>query len=54
MDFTDAPHPAKDLLPGMYALHEETVCRRRTTGGVAWNWNTGLASPVLAGAACSH
>jgi len=54
MDFTDAPHPAKDLLPGMYALHEETVCRRRTTGGVAWNWNTGLASPVLAGAACTH
>ncbi|HTT98617.1 MAG TPA: carboxylesterase family protein [Rhizomicrobium sp.] len=47
MDFTDAPHPAKTLLPGMYALHEEAMCRRKTAGGIAWNWNTGLASPKL-------
>jgi para-nitrobenzyl esterase len=48
MDFTDAPHPAKNLLPGMYALHEEAVCRRKAAGGIAWNWNTGLVSPTLA------
>jgi para-nitrobenzyl esterase len=48
MDFTDAPHPAKNLLPGMYALHEEAVCRRKAAGGIAWNWNTGIVSPTLA------
>jgi para-nitrobenzyl esterase len=47
MNITDAPYPAKNLLPGMYALHEEAMCRRKAAGGIAWNWNTGLASPVL-------
>jgi para-nitrobenzyl esterase len=47
MEFNNSSHPAKHLLPGMYALHEETVCRRKAAGGIAWNWNTGLASPVL-------
>src|SRR6185437_6724560 len=28
MNITDGPHPANNLLPGMYALHEEAVCRR--------------------------
>ena len=46
MDFTDAPHPAKNLLPGMYALHEEAVCRRKAAD-LAWNWNTGIVSPPL-------
>jgi para-nitrobenzyl esterase len=47
MDFTDAPHPAKNLLPGMYALQEDVVCRRRAAGGMAWNWNVGIVSPTL-------
>jgi para-nitrobenzyl esterase len=47
MDFTDTPHPADHLLPGMYELQEEVVCRRRAAGGIAWNWNVGLASPPL-------
>ncbi len=47
LDITDAPHPARNLLPGMYALHEEAMCRRKAAGGIGWNWNTGLASPVL-------
>ena len=47
MDFTDAPHAAENLLPGMYQLNEEVVCRRRAKGDVAWNWNMGLASPPL-------
>jgi para-nitrobenzyl esterase len=46
MDITDAPHPAKNLLPGMYALHEEAVCRRKAAG-LAWNWNVGIVSPAL-------
>ena len=47
MDFTDAPHPANHLLPGMYALHEEAVCRRKASGDLAWNWNVGIVSPPL-------
>jgi para-nitrobenzyl esterase len=47
MDFSDAPHPAVDLFPGMYALHEAAVCRRRSAGELAWNWNVGVISPRL-------
>jgi para-nitrobenzyl esterase len=46
MDFTDSPHPSVDLFPGMYALHEEAVCRR-SSGGLPWNWNAGVISPRL-------
>jgi len=48
MDFTDAPHPSDHLLPGMFALHEQAVCRRRISGNLPWFWNVGLASPPLA------
>ena len=47
MHFTDAPHPAKDLMPGMYRLNEEVVCRRVAAGDQPWNWNVGLWSPKL-------
>jgi len=47
MDLTDAPHPADHLLSGMFALHEQAVCRRRVSGNLPWNWNVGLASPPL-------
>jgi len=47
MAFTDAPRPGTDLLPGMYDLHEEVVCRRRTRGDTPWNWNVGIISPPL-------
>jgi para-nitrobenzyl esterase len=47
MDITDAPHPSSHLLPGMYELNEEVVCRRHASGDQPWNWNYGLASPVL-------
>jgi para-nitrobenzyl esterase len=46
MDFTDAPHPGAHPFPGMYVLHEEAVCRRRSSD-VAWNWNAGIVSPLL-------
>lgn len=56
MHFTDAPHPSQHLMPGMYRLNEEVVCRRKATGQVAWNWNVGLASPPLPPQtpACEH
>jgi len=47
LDITDAPHPAQDLMPGMYQLHEEVVCRRHAQGDQAWNWNVGIISPPL-------
>lgn len=47
MIFRDRPVPATDPMPGMYALHEEAVSRRRASGVLAWNWNAGLMSPKL-------
>ncbi|QUD89339.1 carboxylesterase/lipase family protein [Phenylobacterium montanum] len=54
MAFQDSPRPWASLMPGMYALHEAVVCRRRAKGDIAWNWNVGIASPPLppATAAC--
>jgi para-nitrobenzyl esterase len=47
MAFEDSPRPKTHLLPGMYELNEQVVCRRRAKGGIPWNWNVGLASPPL-------
>jgi para-nitrobenzyl esterase len=47
MDIEDAPHPSDRLMPGMYELNEEVVCRRRASGNKPWNWNVGIASPTL-------
>lgn len=52
MVFGDRAVPATSLLPGMFQLHEEAMCRRRARGDVAWNWNTGLMSPRLEGPGC--
>ncbi len=49
MDFTNAPHPSTDLLPGMYQMDETVVCRDRANGDIAWNWASGVASPKLPG-----
>lgn len=51
MGFAGTPQPGTRLFPGMFALHEAAVCRRRAAGDQPWNWNTGIASPVLAKAA---
>lgn len=48
MAFADVPRPAARLMPGMYALHEAAMCRRRAAGNQPWNWNTGIVSPILA------
>jgi len=46
MIFAAEPRVAVDLMPGQYRLHEQVVCRRRAAG-IAWNWNVGLAAPIL-------
>lgn len=47
MRFTDQPHPEKHLMPGMYRLNQQVVCRRMAAGNQPWNWNVGLWSPKL-------
>jgi para-nitrobenzyl esterase len=47
MALADLPRPGANPLPGMYALHEEVVCRRRAQGNTPWNWNGGILSPPL-------
>jgi para-nitrobenzyl esterase len=47
MDITGEPLPSTGLLPGMYELNEEVVCRRRASGDESWNWNVGIVSPIL-------
>jgi len=51
MAFAQGPKPGAKLFPGMFALHEAAMCRRRAAGDQPWNWNTGVISPVLAKAA---
>jgi para-nitrobenzyl esterase len=47
MVFEDGPRADVHLLPGMFELVEEIVCRRRAAGHVPWHWNVGVASPPL-------
>ena len=47
MRFADAPKPGENLMPGMFELHEEVVCRRRQEGQTPWNWNVGVVAPAL-------
>ena len=47
MHFAATPEASEHVLPGMYALNEEVVCRRRAAGNQAWNINVGLWSPPL-------
>jgi len=47
MAFADAPHPLEHLMPGMYDLNEEVVCRRRANGNIPWGWNVGIVSPKM-------
>jgi len=41
------PEARQELMPGMFALNERVMCRRRATGTIGWNWNVGLAAPRL-------
>lgn len=44
--FDGAPRVEADLLPGMFALADEVVRRRRELGDIPWNWNVGVAAPL--------
>jgi len=47
MDFAGSPRPSTAFMPGMYALHEQVMCRRRAEGSQSWNWRTGSTAPLL-------
>ena len=47
MHFADGPRVRSNLMPGMFELNEEVMCRRRAKGEHPWNWNVGLASPPI-------
>jgi len=47
MHFDDLPRLSRDLLPGVYELHEQIMCRRRLSGAQSWNWRTGSLAPVI-------
>jgi para-nitrobenzyl esterase len=47
MAFEDEPRPRVRLSPGMYEFHEAAVRRRRDREDTPWNWNVGLAAPIL-------
>jgi para-nitrobenzyl esterase len=47
MHFAEIPHASTAFMPGMYALHEQVMCRRRADGSQSWNWRTGSTAPVL-------
>jgi para-nitrobenzyl esterase len=51
MHVLDVPRPATNLMPGMFELNEEVMCRRRAKGNIGWNWNGGIVSPPLPPAA---
>ncbi|WP_230974822.1 carboxylesterase/lipase family protein [Brevundimonas vitis] len=48
MTFDGGARPGVGLFPGMFDLHEQSMCRRRMAGNAPWNWNVGLMSPKLA------
>ena len=54
MRFAALPVPETRLMPGMYELNEEVMCRRRASGTSAWNWNVGMYATKLPakGAGC--
>ena len=45
MELGDKPVPSAHLLPGMYALTEELISRRRKAPDQYWFTNIGLATP---------
>jgi para-nitrobenzyl esterase len=46
MEFANGPQAGRDFMPGMYALQERIMCRRKAAG-TAWDWRTGSIAPIL-------
>lgn len=47
MHFAGTPKPEQHLMPGMFELNDEVVCRRRAQRDQPWHWNVGIVSPTL-------
>jgi para-nitrobenzyl esterase len=47
MHFGETPQPEKHLMPGMFELNDEVVCRRRAQRDQPWHWNVGIVAPTL-------
>lgn len=47
MHFAGTPKPQMHLMPGMFELNDEVVCRRRAQGDQPWHWNAGIVAPTL-------
>jgi para-nitrobenzyl esterase len=47
MHFAETPQPRTHLMPGMFELNDEVVCRRRAQGDQPWHWNVGIVAPAL-------
>jgi para-nitrobenzyl esterase len=47
MSFADAPRSTRQFMPGMYEVHEQVMCRRRSSGTQSWNWRAGSIAPEL-------
>lgn len=45
--FNHGPTLSTQFMPGMFALHEQAMCRRRQSGAQSWNWRSGSTAPVL-------
>ena len=45
--FTGTPQPETHLMPDMFELNDEVVCRRRAQGDQPWHWNAGIVAPTL-------
>ncbi|MBO6718315.1 MAG: carboxylesterase family protein [Rhizobiaceae bacterium] len=43
--FAGTARAEDDLLPGMFALNDAVIGRRRAAGDTPWNWNVGVAAP---------
>lgn len=47
MYFGATPQMARGLMPGMFELHEQVMCRRKASGLQTWNWRAGSIAPIL-------
>jgi para-nitrobenzyl esterase len=47
MHFAERPLARMHLMPDMFELNDEVVCRRRAQGDQPWHWNAGIVAPTL-------
>jgi para-nitrobenzyl esterase len=47
MSLDEEPKLSTQLMPGMYELQEQIMCRRRHDGTQSWDWRAGSIAPVL-------